>query len=76
MSELTTGTETIEVICRNNGPYRITGKFTLKDGAGNSFDLSKHEGVSLCRCGHSRNKPFCDGSHKASPFESVVQASP
>ena len=49
-----------------DGPYRITGSIVLKDGQGN--DEPRNQGVSrehysLCRCGHSQNKPFCSGMH-------------
>jgi len=37
--------------------------FTLVDAAGNRSDLAGRTAVSLCRCGQSQNKPFCDGSH-------------
>lgn len=58
----------------SNGSLRITGEVIIKDGAGNEYDLSGRTIVSLCRCGHSNNKPFCDGSHKTCGFESVVVA--
>jgi len=32
------------------------------------------EAIALCRCGHSSNKPFCDGTHKTAEFQSVVRA--
>ena len=57
-----------------NGSYRISGNFVIKDGQGNDFDLSGRTSITLCRCGHSNNKPFCDGSHKVHGFESVVEA--
>jgi CDGSH-type Zn-finger protein/truncated hemoglobin YjbI len=49
-----------------DGPYRVTGGIALKDGQGN--DEPRNTGVSLehyslCRCGHSQNKPFCSGMH-------------
>ena len=63
-----------EVVCLNNGPLRITGKLALKDGQGNAFDLAGREAIALCRCGHSENKPFCDGAHARSGFQSEVEA--
>ncbi|WP_438942505.1 CDGSH iron-sulfur domain-containing protein [Pontibacillus chungwhensis] len=47
---------------RDNGPLFVTGDFTLKDATGKPFTTKK--GCSLCRCGRSNNKPFCDGAHK------------
>lgn len=63
-----------EIICVDNGPYRITGEFQLKDASGKVFDVAGRQTISLCRCGHSQNKPFCDGSHRKVNFESAVQA--
>jgi CDGSH-type Zn-finger protein len=57
----------------DNGPIKVSGDFVLKDGKGQAFDLSGRDAVALCRCGHSGNKPFCDGSHKVQGFESVVE---
>jgi len=48
----------------NNGSIKIEGDFEIVDGAGNAYGLQGRTVVSLCRCGHSKNKPFCDGSHK------------
>lgn len=45
-----------------NGPIRVAGKFIVKDDKG--VVLAEMEKASLCRCGLSANKPFCDGSHK------------
>ena len=52
----------------NNGSLRIEGEFTLLDNDGNAYDLGGRTAVYLCRCGHSKNKPFCDGGHKAAGF--------
>jgi len=52
----------------SNGPIRIEGEFTICDSQGNQFGLAGRTAISLCRCGHSANKPFCDGAHKTSGF--------
>jgi len=58
----------------NNGPMRIEGDFEIVDQEGQRFGLAGRTAVSLCRCGHSENKPFCDGSHKRQNFTSVIAA--
>ena len=64
-----------EITVTNNGPLRITGKdIVIKDQAGNVFGLSGREVVSLCRCGASANKPFCDGAHRNANFKSETPA--
>jgi CDGSH-type Zn-finger protein len=57
----------------NNGPLRIQGEFEITDMQGNIYNLDGRELVSLCRCGLSQNKPFCDGSHKGK-FEHEAKA--
>ena len=64
----------LKVIVRNNGPLRLEGEIALSDQEGNPFGLGGRKLISLCRCGHSSNKPFCDGSHGKAGFESVVTA--
>jgi CDGSH-type Zn-finger protein len=58
----------------HNGPIRIEGDFGILDPAGVNFGLAGRTAISLCRCGHSANKPFCDGSHKRSGFQDEVHA--
>lgn len=58
----------------NNGSLRVEGDFEIVDANGNVFGLAGRTRVSLCRCGQSNDKPFCDSSHKACAFESVVIA--
>jgi CDGSH-type Zn-finger protein len=58
----------------DNGPIVVQGNFTLEDSAGKSFGLAGRTRISLCRCGHSANKPFCDGAHKAANFTDAVIA--
>ena len=47
-----------------NGSLKIEGDFEIVDLSGKSYGLGGRSTVSLCRCGRSNNKPFCDGSHK------------
>jgi CDGSH-type Zn-finger protein/uncharacterized Fe-S cluster protein YjdI len=51
---------------RPNGPLRVSGNLELVSGTGRTFN--KLTDAFLCRCGHSQNKPYCDGSHKAAGF--------
>jgi uncharacterized Fe-S cluster protein YjdI len=57
----------IKIQVMENGPLRVMGEMeiTHKDG---STEI-KETAASFCRCGHSANKPFCDGSHKKEGFE-------
>ena len=58
----------------NNGPLRIEGDFEIVDQDGAVFGLAGRTKLTLCRCGHSARKPFCDGTHKTCGVESVVVA--
>ena len=58
----------------NNGPLRIEGDFEIVDPQGKAFGLAGRTALSLCRCGHSANKPFCDGTHAKIGFQSEVVA--
>lgn len=62
----------VKITVRDNGSLKVQGEFEIVDVEGNAIS---HEGDStgLCRCGHSANKPFCDGSHREK-FVSVVRA--
>lgn len=63
-----------KITVNNHGPLHIEGECTIVDAEGRTFDLSGRAKVSLCRCGHSQNKPFCDGNHKRQNFQSEVKA--
>lgn len=63
-----------KIIVKNNGPLRLEGEITIVDQDGNSFGLGGRSVVSLCRCGHSSNKPFCDGTHNKAGFDSQCPA--
>lgn len=61
----------IQIKVNDNGSLRVTGDVELIDAEGNVFQTKPS--FSLCRCGLSENKPFCDGKHKGQ-FQSVVRA--
>lgn len=63
-----------ELTILKDGPIRIQGDFVIKDPSGKAFDLAGRTAVSLCRCGNSQDKPFCDGSHRRVGFQSEVKA--
>jgi CDGSH-type Zn-finger protein len=58
----------------NNGSLRVEGDFEVVDQEGRSFGLAGRTKVSLCRCGQSSNKPFCDSTHKTCGFQSMIVA--
>jgi CDGSH-type Zn-finger protein len=63
-----------KITVANNGPLIVDGDMQIVDEEGKTFGLAGRTRLSLCRCGHSERKPFCDGSHKRNPFASIVQA--
>jgi uncharacterized Fe-S cluster protein YjdI len=56
-----------EICASAGGPLLVTGGVRIVDAEGNV--LYEGERASLCRCGGSSNKPFCDGTHKVNDFE-------
>lgn len=63
-----------KITVNSNGSIRVEGDFEILDPQGNPFGLAGRTAIALCRCGHSANKPFCDGSHKACSFTDIVTA--
>lgn len=51
----------------NNGPYQVKGPVRLVDHDGEEYELTGRTQL-LCRCGHSANKPLCDGAHVRTGF--------
>ena len=61
----------------SNGSIRVEGELEIIDANGNPYDLAGRTVVTLCRCGLSQNKPFCDSSHRGEfAHESVAFALP
>lgn len=54
---------------QRNGPLKITGNLEICAGTGRV--VKRVESAMLCRCGHSKAKPFCDGSHRVAGFEAA-----
>jgi CDGSH-type Zn-finger protein len=67
----------VRITVRRNGSYRVEaplGAVELIDADGNSYDLSGRTAFSLCRCGGSDTKPFCDGTHSRIGFQAAEAA--
>ncbi len=62
-----------KIIVNSNGSLKVEGDFEIADTQGNVYGLQGRTLVSLCRCGLSKNKPFCDASHKGN-FEHEAKA--
>ena len=62
----------LKIEARARGPLVITGaldELELIDSSGERRSISGMSKVRLCRCGHSKSAPFCDGSHNRVGFE-------
>ena len=56
----------IKMQIKKNGSIRVTGEVDFVDADGKVLETKTD--FSLCRCGHSKEKPFCDGSHREAGF--------
>jgi CDGSH-type Zn-finger protein len=69
--------EPLVIRCRENGPLVIQGPAKVIDHHGDEFvPPAGKDAIALCRCGHSANKPFCDGSHRTCGFRAAEAAQP
>lgn len=59
-----------EIFLVKNGPYHVVGNIDLEDKIGSKPETIDH--YSLCRCGKSKNKPFCDGTHIDTGFKDRI----
>ncbi len=58
----------IKLVGAKDGPFLLSPVENFIDESGETRAVQGHT-MALCRCGHSRNKPFCDGSHRKANFE-------
>jgi CDGSH-type Zn-finger protein len=63
---------TIKIL--DNGPMFVSGDVEITDAQGNRLTESRQ--FTLCRCGLSARKPFCDGSHRPNGFSDAPRARP
>jgi CDGSH-type Zn-finger protein len=80
------GAEGMKIVVTRNGPYRVTGSVPLsvvvirpnEEGLSWNWEetrtLEAGPEYELCRCGHSRNKPYCDGTHELVHFDGTETA--
>ena len=67
----------VKITARKNGPFRLElpeGSIELLDADGKPFDLAGKTAFSLCRCGASSRRPFCDGTHGSIGFQACESA--
>ena len=62
-----------EISVVDGGPLVVRGPVLVTDAEGGEFRI-RRKTVVLCRCGASRNKPFCDGSHAEIGFRAFERA--
>ena len=63
-----------KITARPNGPYVVEGEVEIYDPTGAKVDTSTRPRISLCRCGASVTKPFCDGTHSKVGFAAAEAA--
>ncbi len=64
----------VTITAKPNGPLRVEGPIKLINSDGKEIDLTGKPAISLCRCGASINKPFCDGTHSKIGFQAAEAA--
>lgn len=57
----------LEIEPQKNGPLKVTGNLEIVTGTGNT--VNRVTETWLCRCGHSKHKPYCDSSHRRVGFQ-------
>lgn len=57
-----------KITSQKDRSYKVDGPITIEDAVGQITEVPAGESVFLCRCGGSKTKPFCDGTHKTNGF--------
>jgi CDGSH-type Zn-finger protein len=65
----------VEIVPYRDGPLIVRGPFTLCDEDGRPIHTGRAT-VALCRCGRSKLRPFCDGSHRTAGYKAEGGLSP
>lgn len=69
----------VKLTVAKNGPLRVSdpdGEVEIIGSDGNAITPPNAKNFSLCRCGASTNKPFCDGTHSKIGFDKAAEAVP
>ncbi|MBS0395273.1 MAG: CDGSH iron-sulfur domain-containing protein, partial [Proteobacteria bacterium] len=56
----------LDVAPQKDGPLKLSGPVEVISGTGHTVHRARE--LHLCRCGHSKTKPYCDGTHRALGF--------
>jgi CDGSH-type Zn-finger protein len=56
----------VQIAVQKDGPLLVMGRIAVRRSDGQAFEVRNR--VALCRCGGSKNKPLCDGTHKEIGF--------
>ena len=64
----------VKITPTDNGPYLVEGPVRVVDADGAAYDITEQRTIFRCRCGNSRTKPFCDGTHETLHFEATNRA--
>jgi CDGSH-type Zn-finger protein len=59
--------EDVVIVPYRDGPYLVRGPVGLRDQDGRRIVATRRT-IALCRCGNSRTRPFCDGTHRVIGF--------
>ena len=62
--------ERVLIVPYQDGPYLVRGPVEIRDQNGTPVQLDR-ETIALCRCGKSRIRPFCDGTHQLIKFRAA-----
>jgi CDGSH-type Zn-finger protein len=65
--------EPVTITPYRDGPLLVRGPARLQDMEGREIEVQRST-IALCRCGRSRIKPFCDGTHKLVRFRASSEA--